>query len=82
MKRSQGNPNKAETHPSGTKQATRTDEPIDRNYVNELDLFLQEFDKKDEAYSKFRIAEMEKYKRIFLLRDNPSAELEKDPTNF
>lgn len=48
-------------------------QPIYRNYVSEIDRFLQEFDKRPEASSASRRAEEAKYKRIYALRDNPEA---------
>lgn len=50
------------------------DEPLKRNYVSELDLFLQRFDKdnKQQAYSESRYEEEAKYARIFKLRDDPT----------
>ena len=43
---------------------------IDRNYQSEMDLFLQEFDKRPEATSVNRKAEEEKYQKLNQLRDN------------
>lgn len=48
-------------------------QPIERNYVSELDRFLLEFDKKAEASSDSRKAEEATYRRIDLLRDNETA---------
>jgi hypothetical protein len=48
-------------------------EPINRYYVSNLDRFLEEFDKKPEAYSASRRAEEAEYARIDELRDNPNA---------
>lgn len=44
-------------------------QPLQRNYVSEIDRFLQEFDKRPEASSISRKAEEAKYARIFRLRD-------------
>lgn len=45
--------------------------PLERNYISELDRFLMEFDKKEEASSISRRAEEAQYAEIFYLRDNP-----------
>lgn len=47
--------------------------PLLKNYVSEIDEFLQAFDKKAEASSAARKAEEAKYQRINKLRDNPDA---------
>lgn len=45
-------------------------QPIERNYVSDLDRFLLEFDKRPEASSLSRKMEEATYKRIDELRDN------------
>lgn len=47
--------------------------PLLKNYVSELDEFLQAFDEKAEATSTSRKAEETKYLQINKLRDNPNA---------
>lgn len=47
-------------------------EPLLRDYVSDLDHFLQDFDLKEEAYSDSRRAEEAEYQKIGLLRDNPT----------
>ncbi len=47
--------------------------PLFKNYVSEIDEFLQAFDEKAEASSASRKAEEAKYQRINKLRDNPDA---------
>lgn len=47
--------------------------PLFKNYVSEIDEFLQAFDEKAEATSKSRKAEEAKYQRISQLRDDPHA---------
>lgn len=42
-----------------------------KNYVSELDLFLQDFDKTVGAHSEARAQEEAKHKRIAEARDNP-----------
>lgn len=59
------------------KSFARNREPIKRNYVSDLDRFLQTFDKKPSATSASRRDEEKKYARVFKLRDNPEAELNK-----
>ena len=44
-----------------------------KNYVSEIDQFLQAFDQKAEASSPARKAEERKYQRINQLRDDPDA---------
>lgn len=44
-----------------------------KNYVSEIDEFLQAFDEKAEASSAARKAEERKYNRINQLRDDPDA---------
>lgn len=41
-----------------------------KNYVSEIDLFLQAFDKKPEAHSESRAQEEAQYKRIAEARDH------------
>jgi len=41
------------------------------NYVSEIDQFLQELDNLPGAKSNARIAEEQKYQRVFALRDHP-----------
>lgn len=47
----------------------RKKQPLFKDYVSELDRFLQEFDKKPEASSISRRAEEAKYEQIDLQRD-------------
>ena len=47
--------------------------PLFKNYVSEIDNFLQAFDEKAEASSASRKAEESKYQRVNQLRDNPDA---------
>lgn len=47
--------------------------PLLKNYVSEIDEFLQAFDEKAEATSVSRKAEERKYRKINTLRDNPNA---------
>ncbi len=47
-----------------------------KNYVSELDLFLQDFDKTAGAHSEARAQEEAKHKRIAEARDNPEASLD------
>jgi len=49
---------------------------IDRNYVSEMDKFLQAFDEKPESHSESRKAEEEKYKKINKLRDEAQQDSE------
>jgi hypothetical protein len=47
--------------------------PLLKNYVSEIDEFLQAFDEKAEATSRSRKAEEAKYRQISQLRDDPNA---------
>jgi hypothetical protein len=47
--------------------------PLLKNYVSEIDEFLQAFDEKSEANSASRKAEESKYQRLNQLRDDPDA---------
>ena len=47
--------------------------PLFKNYVSEIDAFLQAFDEKAEVRSASQKAEESKYQRINQLRDNPDA---------
>jgi hypothetical protein len=47
--------------------------PLLKNYVSEIDDFLQAFDEKAEASSASRKAEERKYQQINQLRDNADA---------
>ena len=47
--------------------------PLLKNYVSEIDEFLQAFDEKAEANSASRKAEESKYQRLNQLRDDPDA---------
>jgi nitrate/nitrite-specific signal transduction histidine kinase len=44
-----------------------------KNYISNIDIFLQEFDKKHPK-SESQLAEIQKYQRVFALRDNPIAD--------
>lgn len=44
-----------------------------KNYVSNIDLFLSEFDRKHPK-SEAQLAEIQKYNRIYALRENPIAE--------
>lgn len=44
-----------------------------KNYVSDIDIFLREFNQKHPK-SESQLAEIQKYQRIFALRDNPVAE--------
>jgi hypothetical protein len=44
-----------------------------KNYISDVDIFLQEFDK-THPKSESQLAEIQKYQRIFALRDKPIAE--------
>jgi hypothetical protein len=46
---------------------------IFKNYISDIDIFRQEFDK-THAKSESQLAEIQRYQRIFALRDNPVAE--------
>lgn len=46
---------------------------IKRNYISDIDIFLQEFNQK-QPKSESQLAEIQKYQRVFALRDNPLAE--------
>lgn len=54
-------------------------QPLDRNFVSDIDRFLQAFDKRPEAYSISRRAEEAKYARVFRLRDQAEKE---EPTDI
>lgn len=43
------------------------------NYVSGIDCFLQDYDKKHPELSKSQQKEIAKYRRIYQLRDDPSA---------
>lgn len=47
--------------------------PLQKNFVSEIDEFLEAFDEKAETSSVSRKAEETKYQRINKLRDNPHA---------
>lgn len=60
-------------------------DPLERDYVSELDRFLQDFDKNqmEAAYSESRYALEAKYERIVKLRDDSNAsDEEKDIFEF
>ncbi len=44
---------------------------IKRNYVSDIDQFLRVINNQPGASSNARLAEEQKYRRIFLLRDTP-----------
>ncbi|MBA2653499.1 MAG: hypothetical protein H0U71_00335 [Gammaproteobacteria bacterium] len=44
-----------------------------RNYVSSIDIFLNEFDRKH-SKSESQLAEIQKYQRVFALRDQPIAD--------
>jgi nitrate/nitrite-specific signal transduction histidine kinase len=44
-----------------------------KNYISNIDIFLQEFDKKHPK-SESQLAEIQKYQKVFALRDNPIAD--------
>lgn len=44
-----------------------------RNYVSPIDKFIHRFDEEHPQLSKSQLQEIEKYKRIYKLRDNPNA---------
>lgn len=48
---------------------------IKYNFVSEIDQFLQELNNLPGSKSDSRIAEEQKYQRIFALRDNPQLSL-------
>lgn len=52
---------------------------IKKNYVSELDNFFRSFDKNRKILSAARLAEVEKHKKIFEKRDNPTEDLSKSP---
>ncbi len=43
------------------------------NYVSDIDLFLQDYDKKHPELSQSQQKEIAKSQRIYLLRDDPNA---------
>lgn len=43
--------------------------PVLRNYVSEIDQFLQNFDESNPAHSRSQEKEIAKYQRIYSLRD-------------
>ena len=45
-------------------------QPVLKNFVSEIDQFLQEFDKQHPQLSKAQQFERAKYKRIYRLRDS------------
>lgn len=47
--------------------------PILTHYVSEIDQFLQTFDQHHPGLSESQRKEQEKYRRIYLLRDDPNA---------
>lgn len=44
-----------------------------RKYVSDIDIFLQEFNRKHPK-SESQLAEIQKYQRVFALRDKPIAD--------
>jgi|LakMenEpi05May12_1017382.scaffolds.fasta_scaffold53492_1 hypothetical protein len=44
-----------------------------KNYISDIDVYIQEFDRKHPK-SESQLAEIQKYQRIFTLRDNPIAD--------
>ena len=50
------------------------DNKLNRSYISDATLFLQEFDQKPEAWSPAREAEVKKYNRINDLRDKVQTE--------
>ncbi len=46
----------------------------DKNYVSELDKFLQQFDKDHQQQSASQQEEIDKHDKIFAKRDNPDIE--------
>lgn len=58
-------------------------QPIDKNFVSELDQFLESFDKKHPTLSESQQKERNKYLRIYRLRDTSSpAETETPATKL
>ncbi|MCE3237274.1 MAG: hypothetical protein K0R24_255 [Gammaproteobacteria bacterium] len=51
-----------------------------KNYVSEIDLELQNFDKQHPSLSLSQQKEREKYERIYLLRDHPEQQVKKAKT--
>lgn len=49
-----------------------------KSFVSEIDIFLAEFDKQHPHRSKSQQQEIEKYRRIYALRDNPAPQPKKD----
>lgn len=45
--------------------------PILTNFVSEMDKFLEEFDAKHPEKNKYQLKEIQKYQRIYKLRDDP-----------
>lgn len=45
-----------------------------RNYISDIDIFLQDFDR-THAKSESQLAEIQKYQRVFALRDKPIADM-------
>jgi hypothetical protein len=50
-------------------------QPLQKSYVSEIDQFLHELENLPGLKSDSRLAEEEKYRRIFALRDIPQASL-------
>lgn len=44
-----------------------------KNYISNIDIFLQEFNR-THPKSEAQLAEIQKYQRVFALRDNPIAD--------
>lgn len=58
-------------------------QPLSTSYISEIDQFLQTFDKEHPGLSKSQQKEVDKYRRIYRLRDNADRpEKKQNPTDF
>ncbi len=54
---------------------------VDKHYVSEIDKRLKEF-RETHAKSQSQIAEIDKYNKIYELRDNPNAKSNKESSDL